>query len=561
MLDDHLLAQISSVLGQGIFIGLVAVASTTILLFSNTSGSGNILSLRRESGRTQAQPLWMRLLLDVVVALIGLVCYGCFLYDLNSDAFDPQARVLLVSPLLLLTVFLFLLAGILFFLRLFPKVLSWLARLAAHGRSVDAMLAFAQMARAPRQSIRQVLLLSLTIAFALFTQIFLASQWQRLPAVASYQAGADFSGVRMNVATVLQPTIQEQTQPYNNLPGVLSASLGYSEVTGSAGSVLTIQAVDTQNFASSVDWSPQQDDKPLHILMQQLINARSLATSQRVVPAIVDEATWQTLHLSIASHFSVDESNGTISYLTIAEVSSLPGMSAGEATSNGVLVDYQTYTTLYNEIIQRAPPQPSSVWLHTRDDATSLNGIRTALNSGPLQLNHLYDRRQLLTQLQHDPLLLALVGLLLLGAIVPLVFAVAGSLVAFVISARSRIANIAVLRALGCSPQQVSRMLLWEQGLIYSFALLLGGLFGGGLTLFAVPALIFSSLPPTGITSTQNSTLLYTLQTVPPVHIILPASLAFSMLGLVVLVITTLLLMTSTVLRPTLGQILRLNED
>ena len=561
VLDDHLLAQISSVLGQGILIGLVAVASMTSLLFSNTSGSVNILSLRRESGRTQVQPLWMRLLLDVVVFLVGLVCYGCFLYVLNSDAFDPQTRVLLVSPLLLMTVFLFLLAGILFFLRLFPKVLSWLARLAAHGRSVDAMLAFAQMARAPRQSIRQVLLLSLTIAFALFTQIFLASQWERLPAVASYQAGSDFSGVRMNVASVLQPTIQEQVQPYHDLPGVLSASLGYREVAGSAGSVLTIQAVDTQNFASSVDWTPQKDDKPLPSLIQQLIDARSLANSQKVVPAIVDETTWQTLHLSIGTRFSVDESNGTLSYLAIAKVSSLPGMSAGEATNNGVLVDYQTYTTLFNELIQRVPPQPSFVWLHTRDDANSLQGIRIALNSGPLQLNPLYDRRQLLTQLQHDPLLLALVGLLLLGAIVPLIFAVGGSLVAFVISARSRITNIAVLRALGCSSQQISRMLLWEQGLIYSIALLLGGFFGGVLTLFAIPALIFSNLPPTGITSTENTTLLYTLQTVPPVHITLPPSLTFSTVGLVVLVVGTFTLVALTVLRPVLGEMLRLNED
>jgi ABC-type antimicrobial peptide transport system permease subunit len=310
-----------------------------------------------------------------------------------------------------------------------------------------------------------------------------------------------------------------------------------------------------------VNWTQQDGSISLSNLTQQLVASRSLAQTQQIIPAIVDATTWQALHLSLHKPFVLDNAAGSLSYLPIAEVQQIPTLTATEGANNGVLVDYQTYALVYNQVIKQLPPLPASVWLRTRDDTTSLAALRAVLTKGTLRLSPLYDRRQLLKQLQQDPLLLVLVGLLVLGAVVPLVFAIAGSGVAFWLSARNYLTNIVVLRALGSTPRQVSRMLLWEQGIVYSTALVLGGLFGCLLTFFALPALIFSSLPPNGIASTGSTSLLYALQNVPPVRITLPLSLGISLFGLGVLIVATFSIMVGVVMRPDMSQRLRLNED
>lgn len=98
------------------------------------------------------------------------------------------APLTLIAPLFLLIAFLFL------FLRFFTAILRLGARLAMRSRGAISMLALAQMARNPRQTLRMTLLLALAIAFAIFTLVFSASQFQHISDMAAYESGADFSG-------------------------------------------------------------------------------------------------------------------------------------------------------------------------------------------------------------------------------------------------------------------------------------------------------------------------------------------------------------------------------
>ncbi len=117
-----------------------------------------------------------------------------------------------------------------------------------------------------------------------------------------------------------------------------------------------------------------------------------------------------------------------------------------------------------------------------------------------------------------------------------------------------------MLRALGTRSAQVTRILTWEQGITLVTALLLGLLFGVLLALAAVPPLIFTGAPPTGMVDLPNVAV-YTLQKIIPVTIIFPPSLALALLGLLALGLLALGLMTRIAQRPLLAQVLRLNED
>ncbi len=551
----------------------VGVLAMIISLFRTVSR--DVLSMRRETARTSTRPLWQRLNLDIVAAIIMLVGYGTSLYVTGSGVLDPQLQLLLLTPLTLVGAVFLLLACLLLFLRLFPLLLEWGSWLATRNRGASPVLALAQMARTPRQSLRMTLLLALATAFAIFTLVFTASQQQRIIDVSGYQGGADFSGPLADSSN-LQAQVQPLTARYRHIPGVLAATVGYSgTATAANGSQLSftteIRAVDAENFASTAIWTRQDSTQSLSSLMAQLIQQRDTAINQNVIPAIVDATTWSQLNLAQGAPFSLTFTDGTVNFIALDEVQHIPTISdsAGYGNSNttvssgGILVDYQTYASVYLKMFYPSNPAVpiNYVWLRTKSDAKSLASVRHALGTGPLQLSTVYDRRATEQTLRSDPLYLDLIIVLAIGAATALLLALLGNLIASWLSARSRLTSFAVLRALGTPPRQIASVLTWEQGIIYTTAIVLGVIFGFLLSALAVPVLVFTSVGSNGANSDISSGAFYIAQSVPPIQVIVPVSVGIALAVLIAICVIALGLMIRVVSRPSIGQTLRLNED
>ncbi|MBO0781427.1 MAG: FtsX-like permease family protein, partial [Ktedonobacteraceae bacterium] len=196
-------------------------------------------------------------------------------------------------------------------------------------------------------------------------------------------------------------------------------------------------------------------------------------------------------------------------------------------------------------------------WIRTADDTRSLASVRSVLASGDLQLSPLNDRRVLISDLHREPLYMDLIGILSLGATTALLLALIGNFIASWLSARGRIANFAILRALGAAPRQVASVLTWEQAIIYSTSIVLGVLFGAFLSLNVVPSLLYTSPPNTDFTSQE----FFLLQNIPPIQIIVPVLSGLALAAIVGICIVALGLMVRVVSRPALSLVLRLNED
>jgi ABC-type antimicrobial peptide transport system permease subunit len=166
----------------------------------------------------------------------------------------------------------------------------------------------------------------------------------------------------------------------------------------------------------------------------------------------------------------------------------------------------------------------------------------------------LQDRRSLIASDQTNPLYINVIGLLDLSVATALLLALIGVLFLAWLNASGRLTNFSVLRALGMVPRQIAAVLLWEQGSIYILALVLGLTLGLFLLTFVGPALIFTDI----VTAVTSRTSIYSL----PVQLFVPVWLIASVLGVLVLICgVALVLMARLVSRPSLGQILRLNED
>jgi ABC-type antimicrobial peptide transport system permease subunit len=566
----------------------VTVLTTLLVLFQATEF--DVLALRSEAARPRSRPFWQRFYLDVLCLVLALVSYGYTLYVNQTTAPGAQTSLLVVSPLVLLSSALFLLALLLLFLRFFAALCARATRLAARrGRSASSLLAFAQIARTPRQATRILLLLTLTTAFALFALIFSASQTTRMNDIASYEAGADFSGRILNSQPAanapvpdnhaVQAALARQTASYRAIPGVLSASLGYmGSVLTRQSSPLTLKAVDADTFAQTAAWTSRDSQQSLASLMAELVSRRADALADHVVPAIVDAATWESLHLSSGKLFTLevvmpDPNNpqGTlstsISFLALARVEHIPTLSDSSssldaASNGGILVDYLSAADGYAHASPIAQSLPISyVWLRTASDPASLASVRSALAKRVAPGFSFFDRLALLTMLQHDPVAIDLGGILALGALTPLVLAVIGSLLASWQSVRSRLLSFVLLRALGTTPRQLAGMLSWEQGAIYLLMFGLGIFAGVLLSAMVLPILVVTSIANVDASGTAISSGVPLQEILPSIRVVIPPTLGMVLALLVIICLAALGVMVRTIIRPTVAQTLRLNAD
>ncbi len=543
-------------------------AVITMLLAIRGSISQDVLTLRREAARATHRPLWRRLNLDIIFIIIALTGFILSLYVSTSGALDAQTNLLISTPLTLVAPILLVVAGVLLFLRCFPLLLRLGAALAARRPTAPPMVAIAQMARSPGQATRMILLLALASSFAVFTLIFNASESQQILNITAQQVGADFSGTIPQSATP-QPSLAQQTAAYRHIPGVISATLGYNtEATPVASNqdlTIDIRAVDTSAYAQTVIWTSQDSSQPLASLMQDLEKRDALAPVP--IPAIVDALTWQELDLSKGATFVLAPSSlsDSLTFVAVDEVQHIPtindslvsGATADYTPPGGILVDYQTLASSLQQLAKTAT-KPNQVWLRTRGDAASLASVRAALSGGALALTSVEDRRAMIAQAQSDPLYINLIGILALGAGAAMVLALVGNLIASWLNANSRLTSFALLRALGSTTAQIAGVLLYEQSIIYSAAIVLGFLFGGLLAATVVPALVFSSTPQAGNLSSGE---FYVIQRVLPAQLVIPSALVIALVALILFCALALALMARLVSQPSISQTLRLNED
>lgn len=550
---------------------LLIVLGTQLLAFI-TALRGNILTLRREAGRSSLRPLWLRLRLDLVLAMVALASYGFSFYiQGTAQLLDARSQLLLLTPLSLLAPLLLLLACVLFFLRLFPTFLRLLLRLVAGRRSAASLLAVAQIARAPRQPVRLTLLLGLALAFAIFTLVFAASQGQRVQDLAAYQAGADFSGyLPANLQTSSLAAQAQITARYRAIAGVISVSSGYAgqaDIQVNAGSPneffrpLQLRAVDPQTFAQTAVWTPQTSTQSLHSLLAQLAALRPQALRQNVVPAILSASAWHILNIHPGAVFHIFTTGGTrdpIAYLAVTSVAHVPP--ANESIESGMLVDFQALQAAYQQQKEALPD--NYIWLHTNPNPnpSALTQVRHALSTGPLSLSNLADRQALIQVNAANPLALNLLAALSTGVSAALLLALLANLLLPILNLRARLTSFAFLRALGAAPAQILHLLIWEQGLVLVTALLLGTLVGFPLALIAVPALVVDSIPA-GSTQAGGANAVYLIQGLIPTRIVLPPSLLLALVIQLALCVLALLLVSRMALRLTLSQQIRLNED
>lgn len=527
-----------------LFVLIVALRQTSKL---------DIVTLRRESARTKRVPFWRRFHLDILLMFFIVVGYTIYTYLLQSSlaaqGFDDPFiyNVFKISGFIAPP---FLVAAVLLlFLRLFPFILRIATFIAGKRRSAVAMLAFAQMERAPRPVARIAVLLILAISASCFLCTLMATKQVRTSNAATFAVGADFSGPLP--ASDSFTSLNTLKTRYSRLAGVRSATIGYQDVLDNPVGDIHISAVDADTYDHSALWTTQVSAQSLSSLTAQLAAHRSDATTHNVVYALVDTVLWQKYGLSQGDMFSlpINETGTRVHFIALGLLNYIPGTYNAPMNPDsdiGLIVDYQSYATVYEKQIGMTL-SPNYLWLRTYDDTASLVNIRRTLPE-------LQDRRLLTISNQENSVHVDIIGVLAIGIGTALILALVGTLLSSWLNTSNRLTSFALLRALGMAPRHIASLLLWEQGFIYILAFVIGFGLGNLLTFFAAPAVALLDLA--GPSSQDNPF------DIPPVQTVIPyLQLSLLLGGLVVICLVALLLMTRIVSRPSISQTLRLSED
>ncbi|MGH2506268.1 MAG: FtsX-like permease family protein [Ktedonobacteraceae bacterium] len=548
---------------------VVGLAVLAMVLATWRVMRSNILLQRRETARSTQKPFWIRFRLDLVAAVLALAGFGFTLYVASPGVLDSRTRVLILPLTSLAGVFCLLVGALLLFLRFFPAVLHMGERLAARNRGVAPVLALAQMARSPRQSLRMTLLFALAVAFSLFTLIFTETQLQRLPDVTSFQVGSDISGqISLNLAG---DSVDQQRDFFNQIKGVTSATLvTNAQLSGGSENniLIDMQAVDTSTYARTIYWTAQDGSQSISTLTNQLIKQRSIDEKQNIIPAIIDDTAAQSLGVSVGHQFVLKDLHGPLTYMVVAVVHYIPMIydttsNTGEDFSiphGGILVDFDTLSTVALAVSEEGI-FPDTVLVRTTDNPTDIANVRQVLFNGLYQLAVPQDRRAILASLSTDPLAQAVIGILDIGAAVALLLALLGTLLVSWLNARSRKTSFAIMRALGCMPRQIVSILLWEQGIVYGVALALGVGLSVLFSLLILPVFVFTPLAG-GNVALSTTDAFYVVQSVPTIQVIVPIVPVVALLaGLILICVLALGMMVRVVTQPHMSQELRVDED
>lgn len=200
------------------------------------------------------------------------------------------------------------------------------------------------------------------------------------------------------------------------------------------------------------------------------------------VPVLIDERLLQQSRTRVGDTLEIRLNGAARRIEIVGTLRGFPTIESGDAPF--IVADLPTLAAL-----QTGPganiTDPQQYWLAAepgRDGA-----VAEQLRREPFYSPTVLSRSTLAAQLQTNPLALGTIGALALGFVAAALVAILGFAVNAAASARERLAEFALLRALGLAPRQLVAWLSLEQGLTVALSLLGGALLGVALTRLVLP--------------------------------------------------------------------------
>ncbi|HZS87100.1 MAG TPA: FtsX-like permease family protein [Chloroflexota bacterium] len=456
---------------QTVLIGALTalIAFLISLLPAFAAARQSMGAFRQGQTRLGRRPLWQRLFVDLL--LLALALYGYWILrrqgaiaSSNGQAALAQDPVIALAPLAFALALALLLA----------RVLPWLAALAlVLGRRSSAPLSISlqSVARAPRQPMRLVQLLALTLTLGVFAATVAGVVGANAADRALYQAGSTLRLALFNPANRSYQTLPQ----VRHLPGVRAASLALriesqgndANTTIDGSTTVNMLGVDPASLRDVIWFRPDFSDQPMPRLLGHLAGATS-------PNAIVSPGFLSATGLHIGDAFEIVTAKGRHVRGRVAAVASY------FPTLDPTQYPFVVFNLHYLNATTHAPGA-NEIWLKTIPDPRYLDALVQTVRSDLLLPVIDYQGVAPAFSAADDPLRAGVYGVVSIGFLFALLLALLGLFTYAYLALQRRLGEFAIVRALGLSPAQLRWLLLSEQFFLLG-AGVGGGLVGGVLT-------------------------------------------------------------------------------
>ena len=314
---------------------------------------------------------------------------------------------------------------------------------------------------------------------------------------------------------------------YGQQPVIVTARAGGSGLTATAGEprLDSLPGIDPFGRALTLEWAPAA------------VSEVAVAPAPIIATDALLEATGS--HLGEQTTLPIA---GIARLVRIAgTVRAFPG---GDPTAPTAVIDLATLSLLRFE--GNASVEPADEWW-LEVDAAAVPAIVAAVTRPPAGGTTVVTLAGTGRALASDPVALGSIGALGIGFVAAAIFAVVGFVVSAAVSARERIAEFALLRALGLSTGQLSMWLSLENAVLAAFSLASGTLLGLVIAWVVLPF----------ITVTQGAGTPF-----PSVEVDMPWGMIGLLLAAGALALgATVVVLAWSLPRIGLGSVLRMSED
>jgi len=480
----------------GGFLLFVITMLLPVVVFSRSS----IVEHKQQKVRSTKPVFWKRFFLDV--ALIGLAGYGLYSYNSQQEILritGVEGSNLPVDPLLFGISVLFILGTGLLALRLFPFFVNFLFTMGRKIWKPQSYAAFIQVGRSGgvQQFLMIFIILSLSIGvfnstaartintnveekirYGTGADVVITPYWEDLndtgsavedPSMAPPGAG----GAGGSVSTTSPQYIEPNFDPYLKLDGTDIATKVYKNdrvtvrVPGGRNATAELMGVIPHEFARVGGF--RRDLMPHHFY--NYLNL--LANSARAM--LVSTSLGDQFGLKVGDSILVSwAGQGSIEGIIYAFIDFWPSINpTGGRTKHG----HEFLVANLSLIHAKMAMEPYEVWLSKTPNATSRQ-IYDTIEAQQIEVLDIEDADQEIIQRKNDPMLQGTNGVLTLGFLVSMAISLAGFVIYWVLSLKSRVLQFGIIRAMGLEKGKVSRMLIWEHLLISGTAIVLGIIIG-----------------------------------------------------------------------------------
>ena len=476
--------------------GVVLFVATTVA--AAIAARGSIVERKAARARDDSRaPFWHRYFLDV--ALLALAAYGYARFTANQQLLSfsgIEGAELPLDPILFGLSVAFILGCGLALLRLLSPAVRGLAALGGGRWPAPLYAALIQVGRAPASGQLVALFLLLAVALGIFNSQTARTINASLVDRIAYRVGADIvvephfpSAAAASVAPIDAPPPEPvrslasgalRQPPYHafgRLDGVQQATRVFRRARATvrlpdgATTHAQVLGVVAPEFAEVAYFPP--DLLPRH--HYRFANALASNPQALLVSSSLRDGSGVRLGDRIEARWT---GQPPFAGFVVGFVDYWPTFNPqGEGRWLSGIPDRRGPTHLIVANLAylhaRLALEPYEIWIDTREGMSS-TVVYAAMEEAGLVVERLYDTSQVLLGARNDAMVQSTNGALTLGFGIAMLTSVAGFIVFWVMSLRTRTLQLGVLRAMGLRPHQVTAMLITELLVLAGGAALIG---------------------------------------------------------------------------------------